>query len=193
MSADPFELFEQWFAEAKASEPGLPEAMALATADAVGNPSVRMVLLKEYGRAGFTFYTNTESHKGQDLKDNPSAALLFYWKSLCRQVRIEGDVEPVSTAEADAYFATRPRDAQLGAWASKQSQPLDSRETLESRMAELAARFKGQSVPRPAHWSGYRLTPVCIEFWQDRPFRLHERQFFQAREDGRWDSWMLYP
>jgi pyridoxamine 5'-phosphate oxidase len=193
MAIDPLVLFEQWFAEARSSESELPEAMALATADDVGNPSVRMVLLKGYGPEGFAFYTNTASVKGQHLSQNPSAALLFYWKSLRRQVRIEGRVEAVSTEESDAYFATRPRDAQLGAWASDQSRPLESREAFEARYEEMRRRFDGQPVPRPPHWSGYRVVPLCVEFWQDRPHRLHERQFFQAQEDGSWASWLLYP
>lgn len=193
MASDPLLLFERWFAEARSSEPNDPEAMALATADAVGNPSIRMVLLKGYGREGFTFYTNAQSVKGQHLQDNPAAALLFHWKSLRRQVRIEGRVERVSDQEADGYFATRPRDAQIGAWASDQSRPLESREQFEGRIAEFTQRFERQSVPRPPHWGGYRVVPLCIEFWRDRPFRLHERQFFLAQEDGSWASWLLYP
>ena len=193
MTSDPFALFDAWFAEAKASEPNDPEAMALATADAAGNPSVRMVLLKGHGPDGFVFYTNAGSEKGRELTDNPSAALLFHWKTLRRQVRIEGHVEGVSADEADAYFATRSRDSQLGAWASDQSRPLDRRETLEARFAEIDMRFESQPVPRPPHWSGYKVIPLTIEFWRDGAHRLHERQFFLAQKDGSWDSWLLYP
>jgi pyridoxamine 5'-phosphate oxidase len=190
---DPFALFAAWFAEAKASEPNDPEAMALATADANGLPSVRMVLLKGQGPDGFVFYTNEESVKGRQLADNPQAALLFHWKSLRRQVRIEGRVERVAEAEADAYFATRSRDSQLGAWASDQSQPLESRAAFEARFEEVRARFEGQPIPRPPHWGGYRVVPLIIEFWQDRPHRLHERRMFLAQKDGTWDEGLLYP
>ena len=190
---DPFALFEDWFAEANASEPNDPEAMALATADAVGNPSVRMVLLKGHGADGFVFYTNEESAKGLELRENPSAALLFHWKSLRRQVRIEGSVERVSAAESDAYFATRSRDSQLGAWASDQSRPLESRAVFEGRYEEVKRRFEGKEVPRPPHWGGFRVRPLTFEFWQDRPHRLHERRLFLAREDGAWSEGLLYP
>ena len=192
MAAGPFALFDAWFAEAKASEPNDPEAMALATADASGRPSVRMVLLKGHGPQGFDFYTNCDSRKGEELAANPAAALLFHWKSLRRQVRIDGPVEPLPAEEADAYFATRARDSQLGAWASDQSRPLDNRETFERRFAEIRARFDGQDVPRPPRWGGFRLVPERIEFWSDRPHRLHERRLFTRTIDG-WDEGWLYP
>jgi pyridoxamine 5'-phosphate oxidase len=189
---DPLALFEQWFAEARASEINDPEAMALATADAAGQPSVRMVLLKGHGADGFVFYTNEQSAKGEQLEANPRAALLFHWKSLRRQVRIEGRVERVTSSEADAYFASRARDSQLGAWASDQSRPLDSRKTFEQRFEQVASRFEGQEVPRPPHWGGYRVIPVRIEFWSDRPHRLHERRLF-TRTEGGWTEGLLYP
>jgi pyridoxamine 5'-phosphate oxidase len=190
---DPFALFDEWFAEAKASEPNDPNAMALATADKAGNPSVRMVLLKGHGPEGFVFYTNEESKKGRELKENPAAALLFHWKSLRRQVRIEGAVERVSSEEADAYFGTRSRDSQLGAWASDQSRPLDNRQRFEQRFEDMERRYEGQLVARPPHWGGYRVIPLRMEFWSDRPHRLHERRIFLAREDGSWDQGLLYP
>ena len=189
---DPYQLFEIWFAEARASEINDPEAMALATADLAGRPSVRMVLLKDHGPDGFTFYTNEQSAKGDQLAENPRAALLFHWKSLRRQVRIEGPVEAVSDAEADAYFASRARDSQLGAWASDQSRPLDARDTFEQRFEETKRRFEGRDVPRPPHWHGYRVIPERIEFWTDRPYRLHERRLF-TWNDGGWDEGLLYP
>ena len=192
MAADPFALFAAWFAEAKAAEPNDAEAMALATADSAGCPSVRMVLLKGHGAEGFDFYTNLDSRKGEELAANASAALLFHWKSLRRQVRIDGPVELLPAAEADAYFATRTRDSQLGAWASDQSRPLDSRETFEQRYEEARARFEGQDVPRPPRWGGYRLVPERIEFWSDRPHRLHERRLFTRAANG-WDEGLLYP
>jgi pyridoxamine 5'-phosphate oxidase len=191
--ADPFALFAEWFAEAQASEPNDPNAMALATADSDGNPSVRMVLLKGHGPDGFVFYTNKESNKGRELQGNPSAALLFHWKTLRRQVRIEGEVERVSDEEADAYFATRSRDSQLGAWASDQSRPLESREIFEGRYEGMKQRFESQSVPRPPHWGGYRVVPTTFEFWQDRPHRLHERRVFVGQSDGSWIEGLLYP
>ncbi len=193
MGTDPFQLFDEWFAEARESEPNDPEAMALATADEVGNPTVRMVLLKGHGPEGFIFYTNEESEKGRDLSVNPSGALLFHWKSLRRQIRIEGEVGRVSGEEADAYFATRSRDSQLGAWASQQSRPLESREVFEGRYEEMKQRFEGQQVPRPPYWGGFRLVPLIFEFWQDRPHRLHERRVFLAQNDGAWDEGLLYP
>ena len=189
---DPLALFDEWFADARAKEPNDPEAMALATADATGNPSVRMVLLKGHGPKGFVFYTNEQSAKGGQLRENPRAALLFHWKSLRRQVRVEGPVDRVSDTEADAYFASRARDSQLGAWASDQSRPLDSRETFEHRFEEMKRRFDGQQVPRPPHWGGYRVVPQRIEFWTDRPHRLHERRLFTRNGDA-WSEGLLYP
>jgi pyridoxamine 5'-phosphate oxidase len=192
MATDPHQLFEEWFALARDSELNDANAMALATADARGRPSVRMVLLKGHDARGFIFYTNQDSRKGGELDSNPQAALLFHWKSLRRQVRIEGAVEPVSAEEADAYFATRSRDSQLGAWASDQSRPLDRRETFEARYEEMRARFEGRDVPRPPRWSGYRVVPEWIEFWTDRAHRLHERRLF-TRADSGWVEGLLYP
>ena len=192
MSDDPFTLFDSWYAEAKQSEPNDPNVVALATADAEGRPSVRMVLLKGHGPDGFVIYTNRESRKAGELAVNRHAALLFHWKSLRRQVRIEGSVSLVSDAESDAYFASRGRDSQLGAWASDQSRPLDSRETFETRFAEMQARFEGGDVPRPPHWGGYRIAPDRIELWQDRAHRLHERRLF-TRETGTWTEGLLFP
>jgi len=192
MADDPFELFETWFAEARAHEPNDPEAMALATSTGDGHPSVRMVLLKGHGPAGFVFYTNGDSRKGGELAGNPHVALLFHWKSLRRQIRIEGPVEPVGDAEADAYFASRARDSQLGAHASLQSRPLDRRETFEARFEEMKARYEGQDVPRPERWTGFRVVPQRIEFWLDRAHRLHERRLFVRDGDG-WSEGLLYP
>jgi pyridoxamine 5'-phosphate oxidase len=192
MPTDPFALFDEWFAEARASEPNDPEAMALATADAAGQPSVRMVLLKGHGPDGFIFYTNEQSAKGDQVADNPRAALLFHWKSLRRQVRIEGAADRVPDAQADAYFASRPRDSQLGAWASEQSRPLDTRATFEQRFDQVKQRYEGQDVPRPAHWRGYRVVPERIEFWSDRPHRLHDRRLFTLGNSG-WSEGLLYP
>ena len=192
MADDPIALFSAWLAEARSSEPNDPEAMALATADSTGIPSVRMVLLKGHGPDGFTFFTNAGSEKGRDLAANPVAALLFHWKSLRRQVRVEGPVEPVSGAEADSYFATRGRDSQLGAWASDQSRPLDQRATFERRFEDARQRFDGQDVPRPPYWTGFRIIPQRIELWEDRPHRLHHRRLFTRSGEG-WSETLLYP
>ena len=191
-ATDPLALFEDWFELAREKEPNDPDAMAIATATPDGAPSVRMVLLKGYGPHGFVFYTNLDSRKGAELAANPRAALLFHWKSLRRQVRIEGPVETVSDAEADAYFATRGRDSQLGAWASYQSRPLDSRATFEKRYEDMRRRFEGDDVPRPQRWGGFRVKPDLIEFWDDRPHRLHDRRVFSARAGG-WAEGLLYP
>ena len=191
-TTDPLALFDEWFALAREKEPNDPDAMALATATPDGAPSVRMVLLKGFGSDGFVFYTNMDSRKGAEIAANPRAALLFHWKSLRRQVRVEGPVEPVGDAEADAYFATRSRDSQLGAWASYQSRPLDARSTFEKRYEDMRRRFEGQDVPRPARWGGFRVKQELIEFWDDRPHRLHERRVFTAGADG-WKEGLLYP
>ncbi len=192
MTTDPLHMFDAWYAEARTAEINDSNAMALATSDAAGRLGLRMVLLKGHGPDGFVFYTNQEGRKAADIAANPNAALLFHWKSLRRQIRIEGPVTTVAMADADAYFATRGRDSQLGAWASDQSRPLDSRATFEARFAEMQARFDGGPVPRPPHWSGYRVTPLVIEFWQDREHRLHERRLFTRTADG-WTEGMLYP
>jgi pyridoxamine 5'-phosphate oxidase len=192
MADDPLALFDAWFAEAKAAEPHDAEAMALATASADGRPSLRMVLMKGHGPEGVDFYTNFDSRKGGELAANPQAALLFHWKSLRRQVRFEGPVTSLSDAAADAYFATRGRDSQIGAWASDQSRPLASREVFEAHYEEVRQRFAGNDVPRPPRWGGFRLRPDTIEFWQDRPHRLHERRLFtRAAKD--WTESLLYP
>ena len=189
---DPFALFDEWFAEARASEANDPEAMAFATADARGRPSVRIVLLRRSGPEGFGFFTNLDSRKGNELTENPRGALAIHWKSLRRQVRAEGRVEQVSDAEADEYFAGRSRDSRIGSWASDQSRPLESREAFERRVEEVRQRFEGEDVPRPARWSGYRLIPDSIEFWSDRPHRLHERRLF-TRDGDNWRESLLYP
>ncbi|GAB4147200.1 MAG: pyridoxamine 5'-phosphate oxidase [Sphingomonadales bacterium] len=192
-SGDPLSLFGDWLAAAERAEPNDPNAMALATVGDDGMPSLRMVLLKGWDGDGFVFYTNTESRKGGELLRHPKAALLFHWKSLRRQVRVEGDVTPVSAAEADAYFASRPRQSQIGAWASAQSRPLESRWALEKAVAKYAAKHAIGAVPRPAHWSGFRVAPVAVELWQDRPFRLHDRVRFLRQPDGAWAGTRLFP
>ena len=191
-SPEPFALFAAWLAEATASEPNDPNAMALATATPAGAPSVRMVLLKGQGPDGFVFYTNAESRKGGEIGANPHGALLFHWKSLGRQVRIEGALEEVPTAMADAYFASRHPDSRLGSAASGQSRPLDSRETYLARVEALRATYPDGAVPRPPHWTGFRLVPERIEFWISRAHRLHERRLFMRQGEG-WTSTLLYP
>lgn len=191
---EPFALFADWLAEAKKTEPNDPNAMALATVDAAGMPDVRMVLLKDVSAAGFVFYTNADSAKGLELAAQPQAALCFHWKSLRRQVRVRGAVSFVSDAEADAYFQSRDRGARIGAWASTQSQPLEGRFALEARIAQFTAQFGVGEIPRPPNWRGYRLAPVQIEFWRDRPFRLHDRlQFARAAPELAWAKSRLYP
>ncbi|MCC6888252.1 MAG: pyridoxamine 5'-phosphate oxidase [Hyphomicrobiales bacterium] len=192
---EPLRLFAGWFEDAKRSEPSDADAMTLATVDpADGLPNARMVLLKGFDERGFVFYTNTESVKGRELRAHPKAALVFHWKTLSRQVRLRGPVEPVEAAEADAYFATRPRLAQIGAWASKQSAPLESRMAFEKAIARAMARFAIGTVPRPPNWSGYRLKPLAMEFWHDRPYRLHDRiEFRREALDRPWSKTRLYP
>lgn len=189
---DPMALFEEWFRAARESEPNDANAMALATVDGGGLPDVRMVLLKGVDAGGFVFYTNLESAKGVELAGSPKAALLFHWKSLRRQVRVRGLVERVTDAEADAYFATRARPAQIGAWASEQSREMPDRLALAERVAQVGLKFGVRKVTRPPHWSGFRVIPASIEFWRDRPFRLHERLLFLAQGEG-WTTKRLYP
>jgi len=191
---EPFALFERWFKEAKEKEPNDPNGMALATADVSGFPDVRMVLMKSFEDGAFVFYTNSESAKGMQLAANQRAAIVFYWKSLKRQVRARGAISFVSDAEADAYFQSRDRGARLGAWASAQSQPLEDRLALEKRIAEYALKYGVGAIPRPPHWRGYRLTPLSMEFWRDRPFRLHDRLVFTRGAPGEaWAKSRLYP
>ena len=192
--SDPLALFADWYEEAKRSEPDVPEAMTVASVGPDGTPSARMVLLKDFDAAGFVFYTNYESRKGEQLQAHPKAALLFHWKSLKRQVRIEGPIARTTAEEADAYFATRQRGSQIGAWASEQSRPLESRFALEKRVAEFGARYLVGAVPRPPHWSGFRLQPTLIEFWQDQTFRLHDRlEYRRTSADAPWTTRTLYP
>jgi pyridoxamine 5'-phosphate oxidase len=192
-ASEPFLLFKQWLEDASASEPNDPNAVALATVDAEGLPDVRMVLLKGFDEHGFVFYTNFESAKGREILGSMKAALCFHWKSLRRQVRVRGPVEVVSDADADAYYASRPRGSRIGAWASKQSRPLESRFALEKAVAEYTARYAIGDIPRPKHWSGFRIMPQTIEFWHDRPFRLHDRLVFSRAGDGGWGKTRLYP
>ena len=189
---EPYSLFGAWLADAEKSEPNDPNAVALATVDPAGLPNVRMVLLKGFDERGFVFYTNFESQKGQEILSSHKAAMCFHWKSLRRQVRIRGDVEVVTEEEADAYYATRPRGSRIGAWASKQSRPLEGRFALEKAVAEYTARYAIGEIPRPAHWSGFRIKPVSLEFWHDRPFRLHDRMEFRRADDG-WQKVRMYP
>lgn len=191
---DPIAQFQEWFADAKAKEMNDPDAMSLATVDSAGLPDVRMVLLKAVDRNGFVFYTNRESAKGVELTANPRAALCFHWKSLRRQVRVRGNVILATPAEADAYFSSRPKDSQIGAWASKQSRPLESRFALEKEVAKYAAKYALSTVPRPDYWVGFRLQPLQIEFWRDRPFRLHERIVYtRDAVDTSWRTARLFP
>lgn len=191
--SEPFRLFAEWLADAERSEPNDPNAVALATVDAEGMPNVRMVLLKGVDERGFVFYSNFESTKGREILATMKAAMCFHWKSLRRQVRVRGPVEKVSAAEADAYFASRPRGSRIGAWASKQSRPLESRFALEKAVADYTAKFAIGEIPRPEYWSGLRIVPETIEFWHDRPFRLHDRVIFSREDGGAWSKTRLYP
>jgi len=191
-STQPYSLFGEWLEDAKQSEPNDPNAVALSTVDPEGMPNVRMVLLKGYDTRGFVFYTNYESTKGREILASMKAAMCFHWKSLQRQVRIRGNVEIVSDEEADAYYASRARGSRIGAWASKQSRPLESRFALEKAVAEYTAKYAIGNIPRPSYWSGFRIVPVSIEFWHDRPFRLHDRVLFTQAEGG-WNKARLYP
>jgi len=193
-SGEPFKLFAEWLAEAEASEPNDPNAVALATVDEDGLPNVRMVLLKGFDSDGFVFYTNFESQKGREILGQKKAAMCFHWKSLRRQVRLRGPVEIVTNEEADAYYKTRARGSRIGAWASKQSRPLESRFALEKAVAEYTARYAIGDIPRPAHWSGFRIRPTSIEFWKDQKFRLHDRvEFRRPSPEGEWDKVRMYP
>ncbi len=192
--SSPFVLFTEWFAEAEKTEPSDANAMALATVDADGLPDVRMLLLKHWDENGFVFYTNIESAKGQELTANPKAALVIHWKSLARQFRVRGNVVPVTDAEADAYFASRPRESRIGAWASRQSRPLDGKLALEKAVAATVARFGIGPIPRPPFWTGFRIIPQTMEFWCDKPFRLHERLVFsRTGPHSPWQTQMLFP
>lgn len=192
-TAEPFTLFQRWFDEALGADIREPNAMTLATVDVRGRPAARIVLLKEANSQGFVFYTNIESRKASELQNHPYAALVFWWDAIEKQVRVEGSIEQVSDQEADAYFALRPRKSQLGAWASNQSQPIENRDALEARMREADERFAGQEIPRPPFWSGYRLIPDALEFWQGRRSRLHDRLFYQRNEEGGWTIQRLCP
>lgn len=194
---NPFDWFHTWFNEAEIHEPRDHNAMALATSNAKNKPSVRMVLLKEWGPHGFVFYTNAESHKGQDLAENRNVSTCFYWKSLSRQIRIDGHIEIVSSHQSDAYFASRPRDAQIGAWASQQSRPMDHMDDLQKAIAKTETQYTGKSIPRPPYWQGYCITPTHIEFWEEGLFRLHQRVLYQmiksVEGEWSWTSSLLYP
>lgn len=192
MDNNPFTKFGVWLAEAEATEPNDPNAMTVATASTSGRPAARILLLKAWDERGFVFFSNLGSRKADEIRQNAQVSLLFHWKTLRRQIRIEGTVNPVSDAEADAYFASRPRVSKIGAWASAQSRPLPSRAVFEAKLAEMEARFPGEDVPRPENWSGWRLTPDYFEFWQDRDFRLHERDVFSRKGEG-WETGLLYP
>jgi pyridoxamine 5'-phosphate oxidase len=192
LATSPFAQFDTWMAEAEKSEPNDPNAMIVATTTLDGHPSLRTILLKGVDERGFVFYTNKESRKGAELSANPNISLLFFWKSLHRQIRIEGTVEPVTDGEADAYYASRPRISRLGAWASEQSRPLASREALVERLAEMERRF-ADDIPRPSYWSGYRVLPKSFEFWQDMPYRLHDRTVYRRDENDAWGKTKLFP